>query len=276
MKPTLVIFLALTAALPGCTGKADPEAVVGAAAGAVHEGTLAWKSQTDAAVSLASTGVVDVDLEAFAGDVTITTDPAAKASVVQIRRVGTHGWGRESEAMDSLGELRYAVTLERRQGVDTVVVRGGTDHAEPHFQRLEVEIVVPDLGAVRVQTSRGDVWVENNRGPIEVVTTRGAIRVMTPWKMDGPITLITSDGNVDLRLRGESSGAIDAETVGGTIKTKIKYGEWIATYGGNDEDTLRASFNRGTNPVTLRTSNGNIVITVVPDPVSNSPFPTVW
>ena len=41
---------------------------------------------------------------------------------------------------------------------------------------------------------------------VEVKSTRGQIRVMTPWQINQPISLVTTEGAIDLRLRGESSG----------------------------------------------------------------------
>lgn len=268
---------ALLASLPaGCSGKAAPENVLLGAAGAVHEGVLGWQSITDDTVRLASTGIVDVDIEVFAGEVRVVADPTVKETRVTVRRTGTHGWLRERESMDSLGEIHYTVSLDHPGERDRAVVRAGTDHPEPHFQATEVTVVVPDLGAVRVLTARGDVWIEGNRRGVEVKSTRGQIRLMTPWQIVEPISLVTTEGDVDLRLRGESTGAFDAETVGGVIKSKVKYGKWIAMHNENDADTLHATMNGGTNPITLRTSNADVMISVVPMPVTQNPAPAIW
>lgn len=276
---TLLAFAAATLLptllLPGCTGKAAPETVVLSTANSVHEGLLGWQSVTDDTVTLATQGIVDVDVEVFAGAVTVVTKPNIKETTVTVRRMGTHGWFREKESMASLGEIHYTVSLERHEGKDRTVVRAATDNAEPHFQSVDVEITVPDLGAARVVTRRGNVWVEGNRGGAEVLTSRGSIRLMTPWKMEQPITLVTSDADVDLRIRGESTGAVDAASVGGLVKTQVKYGRWIAVDGTNDASTLKATLNDGANPITLRTSNADVMVSVVPMPVSQNPLPAI-
>lgn len=266
----------LATVVPGCSGKAAPENVLLGAAGSVHEGVLGWQSITDDTVRLASAGIVDVDVEVFAGEVRVVADPTVKETRVTVRRTGTHGWFREKESMDSLGEIHYTISLDRPGERDRAVVRAGTDHPEPHFQATEVTVVVPDLGSVRVITDRGDVWVEGNRGGVEVKSTRGKIRVMTHWQITDPISLVTTEGAVDLRLRGESTGAFDAATVGGVIKSKVKYGKWIALHSENDADTLHATMNDGTNPITLRTSNADVMISVVPMPVTQNPAPAFW
>jgi Putative adhesin len=277
----LVATISATFLATACTGPDAPENVLLGAANSVHEGMLGWRNITDDTVRLATTGVVDVDVELFAGAVRVVTDPSAKVTTVGVRRTGTHGWLRGDESMDSLGEIRYTVSLARdasaaNGGRERAVIRAGTDHAEPHFQAVDVVITVPDLGTVRVMTQRGDVWIEGNRGGVEVISSRAAIRVMTPWKIDAPISLVTSDGDIDLRLRGESTGAVDAATVGGVVKTRIKYGKWVATDSANDADSIRATMNDGTNPITMRTSNANVMLSVVPMPVSQNPAPAIW
>lgn len=265
------LLLPVVALLPGCTGKAAPETVLLSAAGSVHEGMLGWRSVTDDTIGLATTGTVDVDVELFGGDVTVVTNPTLRQTEVTVRRTGTHGWFRGDESMESLGEIHYIVSKESVDGRDRTVVRAGTDHPEPHFQAVEVEIAVPDLGSVHVATQRGNVWIEGNRGAADVHTSRGSIRLMTPWKMDGALSLVTCDGLVDLRLRGESTGLVDAATVGGNVKTRIKYGKWVALDEGNDADSLRATLNGGRNPIVLRTSNADVLVSVVPNPVTSNP-----
>ena len=276
IRTPIVIFLCIAATAVGaCTSRSAPNVLV-SVAGATHEGVLGWKSEHDQTVNLASQGTVDVDVEAFAGDVTIVTDKAATETQISIRRIGTFGWGRSDDALASLGDIRYTVSLERNDGHDSAVVRAVTEHPEPHFQRVDVVITVPALGTVRVRSSRGEVWVEENRGPVDIVTSRGQIRVMTPWKMDAPMTLVTSDGDIDLRIRGESMGSFDIETVGGAAKVAVKYGRWLALDAKNDRDTMRATLNDGANRILLRTSNANAMVSVVPEPVSQNPFPSIW
>ncbi|MFO0827982.1 MAG: DUF4097 family beta strand repeat-containing protein [Phycisphaerales bacterium] len=270
-----VLSCVLSLLASACASHSEPNVIV-TTAGAVEEGVLGWKSERDQTIRLATQGDVDVDLDIFAGDVTVVCRPEAKDTEIALRRIGTFGWGRSDEAVASLGDIHYTATLERNDGRDTAVIRATTEHPEPHFQRVDVVITVPLLGAVKVRTARGDVWVEQNRGPADIVTSRGAIRVMTPWKMDRSMTLVTSDGDVDLRIRGESCGRFDAETVGGKVKARIKYGQWLPLDQTNDSNRLHATLNGGTNPVVMRTSNADIMILVTEQPLSSNPFPGVW
>lgn len=265
----------LSVALAGCTHHSKPDAIV-SGTGTVYQGILGWKRERDQVVELETRGVVDVDVDIFAGNVTIVADERLTATTVTIDRVGTAGWGRSDDAVASLGDIRYTISLERRNGTDVAIVRAANDNPEPRFQHCDVEVHVPALGSVRINTIRGDVWVADNRGPVDIVTSRGKVRVMTPWRMNDPMTIVTSDEDIDLRIRGESTGAIDADAMGGMVKSRVQYGQWIARDARNDADTMHAVLNDGANPVVLRTSNANVLISVVNDPVSTNPFPGIW
>lgn len=262
----------LAASIQGCTGDASPDAVLLSAVGGTHETMLGWRQADEQPVRLATSGTVDVDVDLFAGSVTIEVDPSLTETLVRLRRVGSHGWGRTDEAMESLGEIRTIVSFERRAGIDTVVALASTEHPEPHFQRADLLVRTPDLGSVKVRTARGDVWIANNRGAVDAVTSRGKIRVMTPWKIIDPITLVTSDGPIDLRLRGESRGWFDAQSVAGSVIANVKYGQWLMLDEGNDKGSVRAWLNGGTNPIVLRTCNAKIYIWIETDPVNTNPF----
>ena len=96
--------------------------------------------------------------------------------------------------------------------------------------------------------------------------SEGDVRAMTPWAMTKPVTIITSEGTIDYRIRGESTGVFDAESHGGLVKQRCEYGHWLALSG--DHDRFLAVLNNGKNPVVLRTSDGDIRIAVVPDPTA--------
>jgi hypothetical protein len=271
----LLLLTIAALANTGCISRAAPNAFV-EAAGGVESGVLGWSTVTDQTVILATRGTVDVDIDSFAGPVTIVTDSSLKETTIAMRRVASFGWGRDKEAEEALSDIHYTVSLQRNEGRDVAVVRATTEHPETHFQSIEITVTVPELGSVRTHTSGGDVWVESNRGPADIVTSRGGIRVMTPWKMSGPITLVTCDGDVDLRIRGESTGSFDAASVGGAVKSRVRYGKWLALDQRNSSDVLFATLNEGTNPVVMRTSNGDVMISVINDPISDNPFPGIW
>ena len=133
---------------------------------------------------------------------------------------------------------------------------------------MEIVVVTPALDSVKVRSTKGDVTVIDNRGSVDIETTRGDVRMMTPWPMTGPMTIVTSEGSIDYRVRGESKGVFDCESRGGEVRQRAEFGKWIALNGDNDHDRFLAVLNDGTNPVVLRTSEKNIRVAIVPDPTA--------
>jgi hypothetical protein len=179
------------------------------------------------------------------------------------------GLGRWQESREELDDVKWTATLEPREGGgDTLQVRATAENPEPHFFRARVVVVTPSLDRVTVRTSQGSVTVLENQGPVDIETTRGDVRMLTPWPMTQPIKIITSQGSIDYRVRGESKGAFDAESHGGEVRQRCEYGRWRALAAGNDHDRMLATLNDGTNPVFLRTSEKNIRVAVVADPTN--------
>ena len=231
---------------------------------------LALKTFTvDEPLELKTTGPLAVHVENFGGDVVVRGNPKAKHTTVEVRRVSNMGWGRWQESREELADIKWSATLEpRKGGGDTLQVRANSTNPEPYFFRAEITIETPALDAVTVRTQEGGVWVMENQGPVDIETTRGDVRMCTPWPMTEPMKIITCNGAIDYRVRGESRGAFDCETHGGEVRQRCEFGRWNAMVKGNDHDRLVATLNEGQNPVYLRTSEKNIRVAVVPDPAN--------
>ena len=125
-------------------------------------------------------------------------------------------------------------------------------------------IDAPALTNVTIHTSRGYVETSNVEGSVDIRTDEGDVRCFTYLPVTNPVTIVNNGGDIDLRMRGESSCSLDAETIDGRVVQRVRYGELIVTETG--EDFLRAILNGGDSPVVLRTVDGDIRIAVVPDP----------
>ncbi|MSR40365.1 MAG: hypothetical protein EXS10_00465 [Phycisphaerales bacterium] len=272
MQPTRALFATLCTATfaVSCSTYQAPERNA-ASAISVTKGFL-FDGNTfsfDEPLELQTHGPLAIDFESFAGKVEIRADKSFTCTVIEARRVAAHGWGRLAEGNETLTDVRWRASLERREGSgETLVVRASTSHPEDHFQRCEFLITVPELDSVKVRTTEGEVRVTGNQGAVDIRTTEADVRVMTPWAMTKPITIITSEGTIDYRIRGESTGLFDAETRGGLVKQRCEFGHWLALSDQNDHDRFLAVLNNGKNPIVLRTSDGDIRIAVVPDPTS--------
>jgi hypothetical protein len=227
-----------------------------------------WRTfSTDEPIELKTAGAIAVDVDNFAGDVTIRADRKVERTFVEVRRVSTHGLGRWVESKDALDDASWTATLEAREGGgETLVIRTDTPNPEKYFHHMEILVVTPALDSVKVRSTNGNVTVIENRGSVDIETTRGDVRMMTPWPMTGPMTIVTSEGSIDYRVRGESKGIFDCESHGGQVRQRAEFGKWMALDSGNDHDRFLAVLNDGTNPVVLRTSEKNIRVAIVPDP----------
>ena len=259
--------------LSGCSSHRTIEDEVFAAHRNVHDALFARTFTTDEPIELKTTGAVAVDIDNFAGDVVIRADRNVTRTFVEVRRVSTHGLGRWMESYDALDDARWTATLEPRiGGGETLVIRTDTPNIEEHFHHVEILVVTPALDTARVRTTNGDVTVIENQGAVDIETTRGNVRMMTPWPMTNPMSIITSEGSIDYRVRGESKGAFDCESHGGQVRQRCEYGHWLALDTDNDHDRFYAVLNGGTNPVVLRTSDENIRVAVVPNPTAVGPI----
>jgi len=107
---------------------------------------------------------------------------------------------------------------------------------------------------------------------VHVQTTFGDVRMLTPWPITEPCSIDDKDGDVEWIVRGESSGAFDCETIGGTMHVFARYGRWIATDKRNDHNSLASTLNGGTNPIVIRVTDGDIYIATVENPHDTGTF----
>lgn len=271
MNPRIPALLVLgsLALVAGCRSSA-PDASIGETGGA-SEGVLSAVGVSDQRIELSVTDIVDVDIETFGGDVTV--EAGGDTASVELERTGAFAWGRDDEEKASLGDIRYTVSLTRGEaGRETILIRAVTDNPEPYYQSCSVDVRVPKLGTVRVRSGQGSVDVTENRGNFDIATSRGRVRVMTPWKIEGPVAVINDGADIDIRIRGESEGLIDAETRVGRVRSHVRFANYRILDEKNDEDTLVAELNAGTKPWVIRNAHGDIDFAVIPEPVTPNPF----
>jgi hypothetical protein len=211
---------------------------------------------------------IHFDIESFNGDVVIVANPKLKEMRVSLERDAVHGWGRRDEAKKSLDLISSDVqTIDDERG-RTIRIRTSTTHPEPYFQRANLHIEAPAVGDVRVQTSRGKIYVTDNQGEMDLQTSHDDVRVMTHWPITAPVTILTSNGDVDYRIRAESTGRFDCLSLGGKVFFRQRYGRWSMQDPGTTHDRVVAVLNEGENPITLRTVDGKIRVAVVSDPTA--------
>lgn len=266
-------LLAVAVALPACHGRETPDDLVLGSLTDIGRVSQGERWDRDRVIEVATAGPIVVEVRSFGGAVSVRANPRLAETRVWVERRAAHGFGRYAEAAAAMAAIDYTVSLERGEsGEEILLVRSECDSPETLLVDATISIETPDLDRVFIRTARGDVTVLGNRGPVDIVTSHGDVRVATPWPMREPIRIMNTDGGVEYRIRAESTGRFDLATIGGEIRQRCERGTWVKVDPENRHDRMVASFNGGDNPVLIRTSEGDIAIAVVSDPIGVGEF----
>lgn len=255
----IALMLAGLVHLAGCSGPDKPTWL------SLNPNDWANRSEKDDPVLLDVAGPVAVDVVSFNGDVIIESNPKLKQGKVTVVRAAVHGETRAAEADSSLADIHYSVEIVPGELGQALRIITSTTSSEPHFQRAHIYIQLPEIEGVAVHTSNGKVDARNIRGDVDIATTQDDVRLLTNQPMTKSVTIINRNGNIDYRVRGESTGLMDAQTVNGRVSSIVRYGTMIIQPPTTGQ-TLHGILNEGANRITLRTVNGDIRIAVVSNP----------
>jgi len=261
MRGLMVMTFALALAFAsGCSGPDKPTWL------SINPNQWANRGDADDPIEFAVNGPIAVDVESFSGDVIISANPKLKNhGTVTVVREAMQGYGRTKEAKASLADIHYTAEIVPGALGQSLQVRTSTANAEPHFQRANIYIELPEIDGVIVHTTNGLVHATSISGPVDISTSEHDVRVMTNLAMNKAVNIINRNGDIDYRIRGESQGAFDAQTINGKVSYRVRYGI-PNVLPETRNDRLLATLNSGTNPVTLRTVNGDIRIAVIHNP----------
>lgn len=255
----------------GCTGPASE--VIKSTEGTPGRISAAFvdRKADDAPYSFHIEGPAGLDVELFNGSVSVVVDPELEETTLTFTRGASHGYNRKEEAEVALDEIHYSFDIVPGTLGQVLQVRATTDSTEPHYLRMDVEIETPALENVHIRTGKGDVEVMNGTGTVDIETVRGDVRYLTMTPVHQSIRMISGRGNVDLRVRGESTGAILAEALRGEVRHRVTRGRWIVKEGTSFNRVL-ASLNDGRNPIEIRTYEGTVRFASVRDPLAVGAF----
>ncbi len=228
-------------------------------------GGCATRRAVDEPLHLHAEGSVAIEVDSFCGDVVVVANPGHESITVTVRREAFHGHLREHEAEASLAEIQYTAELVPGDFGQRLVIRLWTYDPEPYFQRADLHIEAPSVDGLTVRAGQGRVHARGIEGPVNIAAGAGNVRVMTNLPMLEPVTIVTEDGDIDYRVRGESRGAFDCATSEGRVDHRVRSGRFVIS-GERRDDRMVATLNGGTNPVVLRTGEGDIRVAVVDNP----------
>lgn len=228
-------------------------------------GGCSTKKIADEPIVMELAAPVAIDVQSFNGDVIVEAGPEFPVATVQVVRRAKHGYMRQEEAEESLEQITYIVGLVPGELGQVLQVKTSTDHPEPYFQEADVYITLPEAEGLFVRTTNGRVEARGVTGSIDIETTNDDVRILSNRPLRRPVTVVNRNGDIVYRVRAESTGEFDCETVNGQVVTHVEYGQFFVAPT-NDRDTMRAIFNGGSNRIVLRTVDGDIIIAVVENP----------
>ncbi len=266
----IAVLLATAGALAGCEGLerffSSVEFITTSSIDAI-----AYRYANDEPVLFNVSGPIAIDVQSFGGDVTVIVDPELEHLTVTVTRRAIHGFGRREEADASLQQITWEGTVVPGTLGQALEIRTATAHAEPHFQRVDILIEAPEVDALFVRTHNGRVEARDIRGPVDIETDDGAVRVMTTLPLVEPVSIVTVAGDIDYRVRGNSTAALDCRAVRGRVSHRTLQGR-VIVHAGTKHDTLRATLNNGTNPVKLLATDGDVRVAIVDEPTRVGQF----
>lgn len=207
-----------------------------------------------------------VDVEAFAGDVVVVADERLERGTVTAWPRTIHE-GRSADAAAAIDAIDLDVRLVPTETGPVLRIRSTTVDPQPRLSLTDLRIELPFVSDVRIRTGRGDVDVLMMRGSADVETDSGNARIRTELPMTEAVRMVSLDGDVDYRVRGESTGRITAESIGGQVLQRVAWGR-VEIHPGSDRDSLVMIVNGGENPVDLRAVDGDVRIAIIADPMA--------
>lgn len=209
-----------------------------------------------------------VDIENLNGSVSVrVSDRVDKASVyARARWFGGYNQDEWEEVRNEDWVVAEHV-IENGNSILRVLSQATPDVTPP--VRTEIQVILPRCDGVFIRNAGGDVTVIGAGGAHTIESgfdygRGGHIEVRTSRDINDPINLRTSDGYIDLVLGPNSAGTLDIQTDSGLVSFGSKFGKTTNVR----VEPLRWTgvWNDSSNPITLRTLNGNARVRVVDRP----------
>ncbi len=212
------------------------------------------------------TRILAVDIENFRGDVTVRADGPDDGTV---RIASDYRLSAEvdKEAQEAYFELPHLdASIDSQDGRGVVRVRTRSPIAWDAEQWVNLTVTMPRCDGVRIDNRGGMVDVVGAGGATEITNRGGSIEFRSGRIMNAPVTLTTSDGDIWYQVPLASGGRFDLETLDGEVGVKDDSGRAEETY--SVRNRYEGTVGSPDNTVLARTSEGNIRVWIIEDPVA--------
>ena len=200
-------------------------------------------------------------LQEMQADVTLSPGRIEIVSRYPKRTESVGFWDVLGQRVTSMN-IHYHVRVPARTGLDLettngeLEIKGTTAGVKGRTVNGTVDIRGV-RGSVDVETTNGSIDLSGIAGSTRAGTTNGTITAeLRQIEAAGRIVLSTTNGNVTASLPSDLKATVDAETTNGRVRVAYP----VTKLAGSTARTLRARIGGGGVDVTLRTTNGNIVI----------------
>lgn len=221
------------------------------------------------------TGPVAIDIQNTNGSVEVIIDKRLAAPIIEAQARGSVS-EREKRGKDGGAWFAHEFTSDEGRPVLRVLASDPTDRGVA----IDLKVKSPSCAGLRVRNARGSVRVRNAAGAVEInngysnggtSAEGGDVLVSFSDVISGPVTILTTNGHIDLSLPAESGGVITAMTLEGRVSTStpgatVKNSKYTET-------KWSGILNGGEHPVQVHTARGNVDLTVRrPTPADSQTF----
>lgn len=204
---------------------------------------------------------VDALLREMQADVTVSPGRIEIVSRFPKRSESVGFWDMVGQRVTSMN-IHYHVKVPARTGLELrttngdLQIRGITSTVSGTTVNGNVE-VRGIKGPVEVETTNGNIRLAGVAGSARAETTNGTINaVIRQVEAGGHVVLSATNGGVTASLPEDLKATVDARTTNGRVRVAYP----MTRLAGSSARALRASIGGGGVNLTLRTTNGNIVI----------------
>lgn len=217
-------------------------------------------------------GNVNLEVQTFGGSIKVIGSNGNEVEVeMYVRKRGRYIYAGDADLRD------YEIDIEKNGNtVSAIAKRKSSSGWNWNKEGYSISFVVytPHNTRTRLKTSGGSVSASNLNGTQELRTSGGSVSIdevtgdMALRTSGGSVKIQNASGNIDARTSGGSiraetaSGDLNLRTSGGSITLKTTDGNVDARTSGG---SIKAEVEKPNEHIKLRTSGGNISLTVPSD-----------
>ncbi len=238
--------------------------LIGAALIAMVIGLAGCKSKSRLTLDMPKSMESAFDIENPYGPVRVYVDPWVDEITVHVVRSKRSG-SKEKKSVVRKVEV-IAETLQDVEGRLTTSIIASSDEFLVDDVRVALEITTPRCDGVRVRAA-GVILLAGVSGAVQAESVRGSIEMKTNVPVTDPVVLTTGKGDVYLTIVPGSQGRLTVEAPEG--RARVHSLDMPLHNIDAGLNVYSAQLQNGTNDILVRTEDGDALLMIIDDPMSN-------